>query len=177
MHPPVYPNADIVPFLALQIFERADAVGGTWRDNTYPGCGSDVPGHWYSLSTELNPNWSSYFAEQPELRAYWEGIWSKHGLGAHTVFNTSVTFSEWDDSARLWRVSTVNGGTGERRVEEAAVVINAIGGFMSPNFPKDVPGKENFDGEVFHSARWRHDVDLKGKRVAVIGNGCSAYVA
>ncbi|KAF7973421.1 hypothetical protein HWV62_15231 [Athelia sp. TMB] len=156
------------------IYERADAVGGTWRDNTYPGCGSDVPGHWYSLSSELNPNWSSYFAEQPELRAYWEGIWRKHGLGSHTVFNTSITLSEWDDQRKLWKCTGVNSKTGETVIHEAEILVNAIGGFMSPNFPKDVPGKDNFKGPVFHSARWRHDVDLQGKRVAVIGNGCSA---
>lgn len=112
--------------------------------------------------------------EQPELRAYWEGIWKKHSLDQHTVLNTFVKNSEWDDAAKLWRCTLVDGKTGEEYTTESAIVVNAIGGFMSPNFPKDVPGKENFKGPVFHSARWRHDVDLSNKRVAVIGNGCSA---
>lgn len=114
--------------------------------------------------------------EQPELRAYWEGIWKKHSLDAHTVLNTSVKYSEWDNDNKIWKCTLVDGKTGVESITEAAIVVNAIGGFMSPNFPKDVPGKENFSGPVFHSARWRHDVDLKNKRVAVIGNGCSAWV-
>lgn len=103
------------------------------------GCGSDVPGHWYSLSTELNPDWLHYFADQSELRAYWEGIWRKHALSSHTVFNTAVTLSEWDDAKKLWRCTIVNAKTGEKSVQEAAICVSAIGGFMSPNFPKDVP--------------------------------------
>lgn len=140
----------------------------------FQGCGSDIPGHWYSLSTELNPNWSKYFVEQPEIRAYWDNIWKKHSLDSHTVLNTSVRCSEWDNETKVWRCTLVDVKTGEESMTEAELLVSAIGGFMSPNFPKDVPGKDSFKGPIFHSARWRHDVELKNKRVAVIGNGCSA---
>lgn len=158
------------------IFEKASAVGGTWRDNTYPGCGSDVPGHWYSLSTELNPEWKSYYVGQPDLQAYWEGLWKKYDLKAHTRLSTPVTYTEWDKEEMNYKVTVKdekNGG--EESVVRAEIVIWAIGGFFEPLFPKELEGSlERFKGMVWHSAKWRHDVELKGKRVGVIGNGCSA---
>ncbi|KAG5647263.1 hypothetical protein DXG03_000798 [Asterophora parasitica] len=157
-----------------QIYEKADAVGGTWRDNTYPGCGSDNPGHWYSLSTELNPNWSSYYIGQPEIRAYWEELFYKYDLPSCTKLGHSVQSAEWDSDAQLYKVAVKELATGKETHTEAEIIFYAIGGFMSPLFPKDVVGVENFKGLSWHSARWRHDVDLKGKRVGVIGNGCSA---
>ncbi|KAG6832322.1 hypothetical protein H0H87_001963, partial [Tephrocybe sp. NHM501043] len=138
------------------------------------GCGSDVPGHWYSLSTELNPNWSSYFVNQPEIRAYWENLFYKHDLPSHTQLGQKVVSSAWDSEIQLYRVTVEDIATGRRTETEAEVLILAIGGFMDPLYPKDIDGVENFRGVAWHSARWRHDVDLKGKRVGVIGNGCSA---
>ncbi|TFK42408.1 hypothetical protein BDQ12DRAFT_273676 [Crucibulum laeve] len=161
-------------FEDFTIYERADAVGGTWRDNTYPGCGSDVPGHWYSLSTDLNPKWSSYFVNQPELRAYWEELWHKYDLVKHTHLSTSVTNAEWDNHTQRYTVSLLNTKTGEKTETHAEAMFYAIGGFQEPVYPKDIGGIEKFKGDLFHSARWRHDVELKGKRVGVIGNGCSA---
>ncbi|KAF9564392.1 FAD/NAD(P)-binding domain-containing protein [Agrocybe pediades] len=161
-------------FHNFTIYEKADAVGGTWRDNTYPGCGSDVPAHWYSLSTDLNPKWQSYYATQPELRAYWEELWHKHDLVRHTVLNSTVVNAEWSNDAQRYTVDIQDTRTGEKKQVEAEVMFYAIGGFQAPLYPKDLHGLESFKGESFHSARWRHDVVLRKKRVGVIGNGCSA---
>uniref|UniRef100_A0A0W0FLE3 Protein kinase domain-containing protein n=1 Tax=Moniliophthora roreri TaxID=221103 RepID=A0A0W0FLE3_MONRR len=156
------------------IYERASSVGGTWRDNTYPGCGVDVAAHWYSLSTELNPDWSAYYVTQPEIRAYWQRLFDKYTLQKKTIFNTSVNDAKWHSDTQKYTLILHNEVTGEDQQVEVEVVIYAIGGFMSPMFPKDIPGTESFKGIAFHSARWRHDVDLRGKTVGVIGNGCSA---
>ncbi|KAF8911968.1 hypothetical protein CPB84DRAFT_1671255, partial [Gymnopilus junonius] len=161
-------------FTNFTIYERADAVGGTWRDNTYPGCGSDVPGHWYSLSTDLNPYWQNYYANQPELRAYWERLWRDNSLVRHTVFGTCVTFAAWNNETQRYSIELENVRTGEKKQVEAEILFWAIGGFQAPLYPKDVTGMDNFKGEMWHSARWQHDVDLRKKRVGVIGNGCSA---
>ncbi|TRM62608.1 hypothetical protein BD626DRAFT_403629 [Schizophyllum amplum] len=169
-------------FENFTIYEKADRPGGTWRDSTYPGCGSDVGGHWYSLSSELNPNWSAYYASQPEILAYWDALFVKHQLAARTIFRTDVVNAEWDVERQVWRVETVTreatgakGQEEERRdVVEAEVLFYAIGGFMAPMYPREVKGRAVFRGEQWHSACWRHDVDLAGKRVGVIGNGCSA---
>lgn len=161
-------------FHNFTIYEQADAVGGTWRDSTYPGCGSDVPGHWYSLSTDLNPRWRSYYANQPELRAYWEDLWHKYDLVRHTVLSTTVVASTWSNDTSRYTVSVENLKTGEKSEVEAEAIFYALGGFQGPLYPKDILGVDRFKGELFHTARWRHDVLLKEKRVGVIGNGCSA---
>ncbi|KAI0033522.1 FAD/NAD(P)-binding domain-containing protein [Vararia minispora EC-137] len=155
------------------IYEKCDGVGGVWRDNTYPGCGSDVGAHWYSLSSELNPDWTSYYATQPEIRAYWQSIWERHDLASRTAFDTEVVAAEWDDTAQVYHVTLEDVKSSTRRTEDANVFWWAAGGFHAPFYPEDVPGVKEFRGEVWHSARWRHDVDLRGKRVGVIGNGCS----
>ncbi|KIJ69255.1 hypothetical protein HYDPIDRAFT_172706 [Hydnomerulius pinastri MD-312] len=155
------------------IYEKARDVGGTWRDNTYPGCGSDVPGHWYSLSTELNPHWENYYISQPEIKAYWEHIFHKHDLPSHTLFSTRVQSVEWDESANIHKLALEDTVTGQTTHAEAEIVISAIGAFTSPLFPKNLPGAGKFKGPLWHSLHWKHDVDLKGKRVGVIGNGCS----
>ncbi|KAL1742380.1 hypothetical protein HDZ31DRAFT_43372 [Schizophyllum fasciatum] len=160
-------------FENFTIYEKADRPGGTWRDSTYPGCGSDIGAHWYSLSTDLNPRWSAYYAGQPEILAYLDGVFATHQLAAHTMFRTAVVGAEWDAGRQVWRVETV--GVGERgEAEGEEVLFYAIGGFMAPIYPKEAGGREVFRGAQWHSARWRHGVDLAGKRVAVIGNGCSA---
>ncbi|KAG6860624.1 hypothetical protein C0995_009273 [Termitomyces sp. Mi166 len=156
-------------FENFTIYEKATAVGGTWR-----GCGSDVPGHWYSLSTDLNPNWSSFYVSQPEIRAYWEDLFYKYELPLHTQLGHMVVSSQWDSEAQLYHITVKEIATDQTKQIDGEIIINAIGGFMNPVFPKDIEGVEKFRGLVWHSARWRHDVDLRGKRVAVIGNGCSA---
>ncbi|KZV62264.1 FAD/NAD(P)-binding domain-containing protein [Peniophora sp. CONT] len=160
-------------FVQFTIYEKEDSVGGVWRDNTYPGCGSDVAAHWYSLSSELNPDWPSRYVSQPELRAYWEHVHNKHGLAAHTCFHTEVVRADWDENERLYHITLEDTRSKEQRVVNANVVWWAAGAFYAPFFPDDVPGVKDFKGDVWHSARWNHNVDLRGKRVGVIGNGCS----
>ncbi|SCZ95827.1 BZ3500_MvSof-1268-A1-R1_Chr8-1g09824 [Microbotryum saponariae] len=149
-------------------------VGGTWRDNYYPGCACDVPSHWYSLSTELNPDWTSKYSGQAEIQKYWQGIYKKHNLAKQTKFDSTFIKGEWDAVAQGYNVEfkRKDGSTFSIKCD---VLISCIGGFSTPlDKPHGMKGIDSFKGPVFHSARWRKDVDLKGKRVAVIGNGCSA---
>ncbi|HEX4895315.1 MAG TPA: NAD(P)/FAD-dependent oxidoreductase [Solimonas sp.] len=152
----------------FQILERADDVGGTWRDNHYPGCACDVQSHLYSFSFEQNPDWTRMFARQPEIKAYLQACTRKYGLASHIQFNAEVVSARYDEASALWVVGTRDG----RRFTGRALV-SGMGGLSTPAFP-DVKGIENFQGERFHSALWNHDYDLKGKRVAVIGTGASA---
>lgn len=123
----------------------------------------------------MNPEWKSYFVGQPELCAYWEGLWKKYDLGSRTRLATSVSSAVWDGERQRYRLGVRDEKSKEEGVVEAEIVIWAIGGFFDPLYPKELEGGlGKFEGTVFHSARWRHDVELKGKRVGVIGNGCSA---
>ena len=124
----------------------------------------------------MNPRWERYYATQPEIRAYWENLWHKYDLVKHTRLNTAVRNAQWSNETQRYTVSLENVVTKETSQVTAEVMIYAIGGFQEALYPKDVPGREHFHGEIFHSAEWRHDVILKNKRVGVIGNGCSAYV-
>ena len=149
------------------ILERADAVGGTWRDNTYPGCACDVPSHLYSFSFAPNPRWSRSFSGQPEIRAYLEDVADRPGLRARLYFQAAVTGAVWQQDTARWLISTARG-------ELTADVLVSAGGPLSEPSTPDVPGLEQFPGAVFHSARWDHETDLAGKRIAVIGTGASA---
>lgn len=149
------------------VLERAAAVGGTWRDNTYPGCACDVPSYLYSFSFAPNPDWSHVFSRQPEIRAYLERVTDEFGVRPHLHLGTDLLAGAWDDAAMRWRLETSRGAL------TADIVVSGCGGLVEPAFP-DVPGVESFQGPAFHSARWDHDVDLAGKRVAVIGTGASA---
>jgi len=149
------------------VLERASTVGGTWRDNTYPGCACDVPSHLYSFSFAPNPDWSHVFSRQPEIRAYLERVTDEHGVRPHLHVDTDLVSGAWDDTAMLWRLETSRGSL------TADIVVSGCGGLVEPALP-DVPGVGSFEGPAFHSARWDHDVDLTGKRVAVIGTGASA---
>ncbi len=149
------------------VIERGREVGGTWRDNTYPGAACDVPSHLYSYSFELNPNWSRSFSPQPEIQDYLRRTAEKYGVTDKHLFDTEVTLARWDESATRWRVETTNGSF------TCDVLVSAVGALCEPNLP-DIPGIDDFRGEIFHSARWNHDADLAGKRVAVIGTGASA---
>jgi cation diffusion facilitator CzcD-associated flavoprotein CzcO len=149
------------------ILERADDVGGVWRDNTYPGCACDVPSHLYSYSFAPNPEWSHSFSPQPEIRAYLRRLAEERGLLPFVRFGHEVERAAWDEDVRRWVIDTTRGTvTGD-------VVIAATGALSGPSIP-DLPGLSTFRGPVFHSARWDHDVDLTGKRVAVVGTGASA---
>src|SRR3954454_18828388 len=149
------------------VIEKADDVGGTWRDNTYPGACCDVPSQLYSLSFARNPEWSSSYSPQPEIQAYLRRVAEEYGVRERTVFGTALEHAVWDDEAQLWRCSTTSGEV------TARILVSAAGGLSEPRLP-DIEGLDSFAGPVFHSARGDHSVDLAGKRVAVIGTGASA---
>ncbi|WP_435241892.1 flavin-containing monooxygenase [Streptomyces cucumeris] len=157
-------RAGITDFVIL---ERADAVGGTWRDNSYPGCACDVPSHLYSFSFAPNPDWPRNFSGQPHIRAYLERVTDTFGLRPHLRFGAEVRSLRWDTAALHWEVETVRGTL------TADVVVSATGPLSDPQIP-DIPGLDGFPGKVFHSARWDHGFSLRGKRVAMIGTGASA---
>jgi cation diffusion facilitator CzcD-associated flavoprotein CzcO len=150
------------------VLERGDDVGGTWRDNSYPGCACDVPSHLYSFSFELDPGWSRMYASQPEIQGYLRRCADKYGIRPHIRFGANVVAAEYDDAAALWTVRTTDG-----QELRARVVVAATGGLSRPHVPL-LPGIERFRGARFHSAQWDHGYDLRGKRVAVIGTGASA---
>ncbi|WP_309114105.1 NAD(P)/FAD-dependent oxidoreductase [Saccharothrix sp.] len=150
------------------VLEKASDLGGTWRDNSYPGCACDVPSHMYSYSFELNPKWSRMFARQPEIWDYLKQVADKYRLRAHIRFNTKVSGARWDEDAKVWHVSTEHGDT-----YTAKAVVAGVGALHIPNIPA-LPGIEKFKGKTFHSAEWDHDHDLRGRRVAVVGTGASA---
>ncbi|MDB5454648.1 MAG: 4-hydroxyacetophenone monooxygenase [Caulobacter sp.] len=150
------------------ILEKAASVGGTWRDNTYPGCACDVPSHLYSFSFEPNPDWSRMYPTQPEIRAYLERVTDKYALRPSMRFGRTVTNLDFDAAAGLWRVKSEDGQT-----LTARVVVSGMGGLSRPVTPH-LPGIESFQGKTFHSADWDHAHDLIGQRVAVIGTGASA---
>jgi cation diffusion facilitator CzcD-associated flavoprotein CzcO len=149
------------------VVERAAEVGGTWRDNTYPGAACDVPSHLYSYSFELNPRWSRSFSPQPEIQQYLRDVATKYGVLDKHLFDTEVTRAQWDATTNRWLVDTTNG------LFSADVLVGAVGALCEPALP-DIKGIETFRGQLFHSARWNHDADLRGKRVALIGTGASA---
>lgn len=149
------------------ILDKTDGYGGTWRANTYPGCACDVPSGLYSYSFAPNPHWSRIYGNQPEILAYIDRVARDHGLPPLTRFGAEVTDARWDQQRRLWHIHTSVG------VYSARFLLAAAGPWDEPKIP-DIAGLETFGGEIFHSARWNHDYDLTGKRVAVIGSGASA---
>jgi cation diffusion facilitator CzcD-associated flavoprotein CzcO len=149
------------------VLDRGTTVGGTWRDNTYPGCGCDVASHLYSFSFAPNPDWSRSFSRQPEIHRYLQRVVQEHDLERFLVLGTEVQEVRWDDDAACWRISTSRGPL------SADILIGATGPLSVPLTPA-LPGLSQFPGPVFHTAQWRHDVDLTGKRVAVVGTGASA---
>ena len=151
----------------FMIIERANDVGGTWRDNTYPGLICDVPSHLYSFSFAPNPEWSSTYPGQAEILRYLQGCADRYGVRRHIRFGTELTSARWDGAASRWRVETTAGSFSTR------FLVLGVGGLSAPRMP-EVPGLDRFTGTMFHSAAWRHDHDLRGERVAVIGTGASA---
>jgi cation diffusion facilitator CzcD-associated flavoprotein CzcO len=149
------------------ILERAREVGGTWRENTYPGCRCDVPSHVYSFSFAPNPDWSESFSPQKEIFDYLRKVADDEGLTEHVRFGCEVELASWDADAKRWRLQTSSGEL------TARVLIAGAGPLHEPKLP-DVPGLRDFEGHLFHSATWDHDHDLAGERVAVIGTGASA---
>ena len=149
------------------VLERAQDVGGTWRDNTYPGCACDVPSHLYSFSFAPNPDWTRTFSSQPEIWGYLRGCAERFGVTPHIRYGHELLHATWDGEAQRWSVETSRGAL------TADVLVLGTGPLSEPAIP-DVPGLDSFRGTTFHSARWDHDHDLSGERVAVIGTGASA---
>ena len=149
------------------VFERADDVGGTWRDNTYPGCQCDVPSHLYSFSFRLNPNWSRTYSPQPEIFDYLRDCARDTGVLPHVRFGHEVLDATWDEQSQSWRLETSRGSW------EVKVLILANGGLAEPAVPA-LEGMEDFEGDVWHSASWNSNSDLSGRKVAVVGTGASA---
>ena len=157
-------EAGIHDFIVL---EKSNELGGVWRENTYPGCACDVPSALYSYSFAPNPNWSRVFAEQAEIKAYLQQTARDYGVIPHIHMQQEMTDSAWDEQAKLWRITTA------QQQYQARFVIMACGPMHEPVYPK-INGINDFKGTIFHSARWQHEIDLTGKRVAVIGSGASA---
>jgi cation diffusion facilitator CzcD-associated flavoprotein CzcO len=149
------------------ILERARDVGGTWRENTYPGCRCDVPSHVYSFSFAPNPDWSATFSPQPEIRDYLRRTAADEGLLEHVRYGCEVENAHWDADAGCWQLQTSSG------LLSARVLIAGAGPLHEPKLP-DVPGLREFEGTLFHSATWDHDHELAGERVAVVGTGASS---
>ena len=153
-----------VDFLVL---EKANEIGGVWRDNTYPDCGCDVPSSFYSYSFAPNPGWTQFFAKQGEIKAYARETAEKYGVMEHLVLDREMLGAAWDHSAKCWRLQTRAG------TYSAKFLILACGPMHVPLFPR-IKGLASFSGTCFHSSEWRHDVDLRGKKVVVVGTGASA---
>ncbi|KAE8143808.1 hypothetical protein BDV38DRAFT_276878 [Aspergillus pseudotamarii] len=160
-------------FENFTIYEREKEIGGTWYLNTYPGVGCDVDSHLYSFSFNLNPDWSKRFAEQEEILQYLNDTVDKFGVRPHVQLRVEVVEAVWDTAKRVWRVTLHDLDTGLTFDKEAEMLVSCVGTMSIPK-DCDIPGLENFDGNIFHSARWDHRYNMKGKNVAVVGNGCSA---
>jgi cation diffusion facilitator CzcD-associated flavoprotein CzcO len=150
----------------VTVFEKGERVGGVWQHNTYPGAACDVPSHLYEYSFAPN-RWSRRFSPQSEIRAYIEGVARHFGVLEKVRTGTEVTSARWDEERGRWRIDTSAGS------HEADVLVTACGQLSVPKVPP-IAGLDSFMGPAFHTAEWRHDVNLAGKRVAVIGTGCSA---
>ncbi|MET3963588.1 cation diffusion facilitator CzcD-associated flavoprotein CzcO [Marmoricola sp. OAE513] len=149
------------------VIDKGESVGGTWRDNTYPGAACDVPSQLYSFSFAPNPNWSRSFSPQPEIHAYLQDVAQKSGVLDRFRFGVTVQDAAWDETDQAWTVVTSAGTV------ITDVLISGAGGLSEPKNP-DIKGIDDFGGQIFHTARWDHDTDLTGKRVAIIGTGASA---
>jgi 4-hydroxyacetophenone monooxygenase len=162
-----------IPF---EILEKNEGVGGTWLENVYPGCAVDTPNHFFSYSFAKNERWTRHFSRRDEILAYIEGTAERHGLLPHIRFGVEVTEATFDEAAARWRVTVRRGGDGGTETLSCNALITAVGQLNRPSIPA-IPGLDSFAGPVFHTARWDHSVELKGRRVAMIGTGASAMQA
>ena len=151
----------------LLVIEKADAVGGTWRENTYPGAACDIPSHLYSLSFAPKADWTRAYARQPEIAAYMQDVVAQGGLGPHLRLSTTFLGAAWDEAEGRWRVETSRGPL------KARAIASGMGFLHHPAYPR-IPGRERFGGSQFHSSGWDHACDLEAKRIGVIGTGASA---
>lgn len=158
--------------VSFEIVEKNSGPGGTWWENTYPGARVDVANHLYCYSFEPSNHWQHFFAEQPELAAYFDDVMTRHDLHSRTRWNTEVLSATWDESTAMWAVA-VRSARGTETLS-ANAIISAVGQLNRPNMP-DFPGQHTFSGPSFHSSAWDHSVDINGKRVALIGAGASGF--
>jgi cation diffusion facilitator CzcD-associated flavoprotein CzcO len=149
------------------VIERAESLGGTWRDNSYPGCACDIPSVLYSYTDEQNPDWTRAFAPQPEILDYMRAVAARRRLESHIYYGHELLAADYDEDRQLWSVRTSAGAL------TARILVTAVGALADPAVPQ-LDGLERFRGRAFHSARWDHDHELSGARVAVIGTGASA---
>ena len=156
----------------FEIFDRNDEVGGTWLTTTYPGIGVDTPSAYYSLSRDVNPDWSSYYPTGGEYQAYLVALADKHDLRRHIRFGTEVEALWWDEQRQQWQIHS-RSADGTRSIDHARIVVTAAGYLNRPRFP-ELKGRDSFSGVSVHSAQWDPTLNLEGKRVAVIGAGCTA---
>lgn len=156
----------------LQVYDKNDAVGGTWLENTYPGCGCDIPSHNYQYSWQPNPDWNKYYSPQPEILEYFQNTAVKHDLLKYIKLKHKVIEAVWNEDEGLWRFKIENIATGEVFDDRAHFFINASGYLNNWKWPQ-IQGLESFKGELLHSAAWKPETPLKGKKVAVIGYGSS----
>ena len=159
--------------LPFTIVEKGPGPGGTWRDNRYPGARVDVGSHHYCYSFEPADHWSEYFCRQPELEAYFTRVLDKYELRPHCRFDTEVTGATWDEGTHRWKVD-VRAADGVTETLDARFVISGVGSLNNPRMP-DIPGMSDFTGPSFHSARWPADLDISGKRFALLGAGASGF--
>jgi 4-hydroxyacetophenone monooxygenase len=157
--------------IAHTVIEKNEDVGGTWLENTYPGCRVDLPSHFYAMSFEPNHAWSQYFAPREEIFAYLKGVAEKYRVPERVRFGTEVVTATYDEASKRWHV-VVRDREGRESSLQANALISAVGQLNRPSVPS-LRGLDQFKGRAFHTARWRHDVDLRGKRVGVIGTGAS----
>jgi cation diffusion facilitator CzcD-associated flavoprotein CzcO len=149
------------------VLERAKDLGGTWRENTYPGCACDVPSNLYSFSFAPNPDWSHTFSPQPEIWAYLRRVSREYGVDPHVRYSHEVTSARWDAQDELWQIETTGGDL------TASMLVAGAGPLADPKLP-DIDGIDSFQGKIFHSARWNAQHELDGERIAVIGTGASS---
>ncbi len=154
------------------IIERHGHIGGTWYANKYPGCACDIPSNLYSFSFEPNPKWSHFYSRQPEIGQYLEHCTNKYDIHRHIRFNTTVTQLRWIDERKAWQITT-QAGEEEKHIYARFVMVGC-GPLPNASYPSDIPGVDQFEGEMCHTAEWKKNIEFGNKRVAVIGTGASA---
>ncbi|KAH7097929.1 putative monooxygenase [Auriculariales sp. MPI-PUGE-AT-0066] len=158
----------------FHIYDMFDDFGGTWCTNSYPGAACDVPAAFYSFSFAQSTHWSTALAPRSELFSYLTKVAETYGLRERTTFRTRCEQTIWDSARSRWIVHLVNIDSGAQFKRECSVLITGVGAFSQPNAPSSIADFSKFEGSIFHSARWNHDIDLNGKDVVLVGNGCSA---
>lgn len=152
----------------FELIEKTEKIGGTWWLNSYPGCGCDVPSHFFSYSFALNPNWSQKFALQPEIERYFNDVAIKYNIQPHIQFQSVVESAHWDEVSGVWIVTVRNLADGRVHQRRCKILVSAVGALSIPK-PCDLAGAPSFQGKIFHTARWDHSFDWRNKDVVVIG--------